>query len=185
MVRDTVTGQLQRRRATRAISPQKLNDQIVQDLIEAVRLTPSCMNNQPWRYVFVESDKMRERVADFFTGGNRAWAPQAALIVFGYSRVEDDCTTGDGRIYHQFDLGMSAMNLMLAATEHGLVARPMAGFSPEKVRELFSLTEKDQPFIAIAIGFPAETEEHVPEKFRGFEEKPRIRKEATEIIDRV
>lgn len=159
--------------------------EIIDDLIEAVRLTPSCANKQPWRFIFAESPEERERIASAFTGGNVAWAPRGALIVCGYSRAEDDCRNDDGREYHQFDLGMATMNLMLAATSHGLVARPMGGFKPDVIRELYGLDPKDQPLVMVSIGLPGSSEEHVPEKYKGIEDRPRTRKNADEIIRRV
>ncbi len=182
---DAVVELLRRRRATRAIDSEPLPEAVIQDLIEAIRLTPSCANRQPWRFIFAESEVERERISQTFTGGNLAWAPHAALIVCGFSRAEDDCRDQDGREYHQFDLGMATMNLMLAATNHGLVARPMAGFKPELIRELYGLDPEDQPFVMVSIGWPSDSEEHVPEKYKGSESKPRVRKSADEIVRRI
>ncbi|GAB6139270.1 hypothetical protein JCM15060_24610 [Halanaerobaculum tunisiense] len=33
---------------------------MITDLVQAASLAPSCYNKQPWRYVFVEDDKLRE-----------------------------------------------------------------------------------------------------------------------------
>jgi nitroreductase len=185
MQNNPVLTLLNDRYKTRAISDEHIDDATVGELIEAIRLTPSCMNNQPWRYVFAESDDARAKISEAFTGGNVGWAPHAALIVVGYSRAEDDCQIKDGREYHQFDLGMATMNLMMAATHHGLAARPMAGFRPDVIRELYGLDDKDLPLVMVAIGKPGENEDHVPEKYRGNEDKPRTRKDAGEIVRRI
>ena len=42
---------LSARKATRAISEKKLSEDIIRDLIESARLTPSCFNKQPWKYL--------------------------------------------------------------------------------------------------------------------------------------
>jgi nitroreductase len=93
--------------------------------------------------------------------------------------------SSDGRAYYQFDLGMSAMNLMLAATHHGLVARPMSGFEPAKIRQLFGLDAEQQPFVMIAVGHPSSDESHLPDRHKGRDTRPRERKEAAEIITRL
>lgn len=179
---NTVVKLLNKRLATRSISTDPLTEEIIGELIEAVRLTPSCFNKQPWNYLFVTSDEGRRKAGQIFTGGNTSWAPRAPLIVVGYSRPEDDCQLEDGREYHQFDLGMSVMNLMLAATERGLVARPMAGFDVDKARELLNIPAGYQPMIAIAIGYPSDDESHLPDYFKGKSGELRVRKRVEEIV---
>lgn len=174
---------LQDRLATRSIKSQKLPENVVMELMEAVRLTPSCFNKQPWRYVFMESDQARAKGSEGLSDENRQWASRAPLLILGYSRKENDCVMPD-RVYHQFDLGMSAMNLILAATYLGLAARPMAGFDSRKVKELFSLSEQEEPMIMIAVGFPSDEKCHLPEHYKYIADKPRERKGVSEIIKR-
>ncbi len=180
---NSVLNLLQDRLATRSIDVRPLPDPAVKQLMEAVRLTPSCFNNQPWRYLFLESEKSRSLGVEALSAGNRPWASRAPLLILGYSRKENDCVL-PGRVYHQFDLGMSAMNLMLAATYLGLVARPMAGFDPQKARELFSLSDQDEPLIMIAVGHPSKDETHLPDHYIGIGTKPRERKAAADTIER-
>lgn len=172
---------LNKRRATRAIKTVPLPIGFLEDLAEAARMTPSCVNKQPWRFLFCESSEARAKANEALTGGNVAWAPRAPLIIIGYANREDDCQIPDGRDYYQFDLGMSVMNIMLCATAMGLVARPMAGFKPEVLKEKFEFAEGDEPFVMLAVGYPAADDSHVPEKYKGIEEKPRERKTMEEI----
>jgi glutaredoxin-dependent peroxiredoxin len=172
---------LNNRYAGRAITGDPLDDQIMADLKEAVRLTPSCFNNQPWRFLWLTGKDALDKAAGTLAPSNRNWAERAPLLVIGYSRVEDDCAMKDGRQYHTFDLGMSVMNLLLAATTHGLAARPMAGFNPAKVKEAFGLAEDEQPLVVIAIGRPGDDESHL-EDYQKLENKPRERKSIEEII---
>ena len=173
---------LQDRWPGRGMLPDPLSDEIVHELIESVRLTPSCFNNQPWRFIFLTGEQARAAGLAALTERNQTWASRAALLVFGYARKEDDCAPKDGRQYYQFDLGMAVMNLLLSATHHGLAARPMAGFDPKAVRELYDLDKDDDVLIAIAIGRLTEQDGHVPEYARSNHLKPRVRKEASEIV---
>lgn len=175
---------LNNRLATRSISSESLPPQIVDELIEAARLTPSCFNNQPWRYLFISGQEALAKGRETLATGNQAWAARAPLLIIGYTRVDDDCVIKD-RAYHQFDLGLSVMNIILAATEHGLVARPMAGFSPSGARKAFGLATIDQPFVAIAVGKPSTEEDHLPDRYRGIQDKARERKPADEIVTRL
>lgn len=174
---------LHKRRATRAISDESLDSESIQQLQEAIRLTPSCYNKQPWRYLFITSEQAHEKASEAFTGGNAAWAPRAPLLVVAYAVEGEACPAPEkGGDYHRFDAGLATMNLMLAATHLGLVARPMAGFDPDVLRSAFDFGEKDDILCMLAIGHPGESEEHVPEKYKGIEDRPRTRKPAEEII---
>ncbi len=178
----TLHDLLERRYATRSISPKPLDSELVRELAEAARLAPSCFNKQPWRFLFLESEIALRKGEKLLKGGNVDWAGRAPLLVLGMTRKSDDCVLGDGRAYHQFDLGLSVMNLMLAATERGLVARPMAGFSPTEARKQFGLEKEQEPLILLAVGYPDEDESHLPDNYRGMGQKPRERKPVEEIV---
>ncbi|MFA6034121.1 MAG: nitroreductase family protein [Myxococcota bacterium] len=184
MKSNTVTV-LEKRIASRAISTEKLSEEVLSDLAEAARLTPSCYNKQPWRFLFLESDGARARAAEVLVPQNLAWAGRAPLIIIGYSSSANDCVLPDGREYHQFDLGMSVMNILLAATEHSLVARPMAGFNPDKARELFGLGPEDRPMIVIAVGKKSDDESHLPGFYKDLDSKSRERKPVAEVVKRL
>ena len=173
---------LNKRRSTRAIKTVPMPIGFLEDLAEAARLTPSCANHQPWRFLFCESEESRAKANEALTGANGAWASRAPLIVIGYANKADDCRGSHDRNYYQFDLGMAVMNIMLCATGMGLVARPMAGFNPDVLREKFDFSEGDEPLVMLAIGYPAVDESHVPEKYKGIEDKPRERKSTEEIV---
>jgi nitroreductase len=57
----------------------------------------------------------------------------------------------------------------------------MAGFSPEKAREVFHVPEGWEPGAAIALGYPAEARE-VPENLKEREKAPRVRKPIEEFV---
>jgi len=178
---NAVVELLRGRFAGRSISTEPLPEQIVGELMEAARLTPSCFNNQPWRFLFLLSEESRSRGFEVLSKGNQPWASRAPLLIIGYAKAKDDCQL-PGRDYYQFDLGMSVMNIMLAATHHDLAARPMAGFDPVQAKEVFGLEDDDEPLIAMAVGYTAEDEDHLPEHYVGRAGQPRERKDVSEII---
>ncbi len=173
---------LRKRHATRAMEREALPEETVLDLAEAARLTPSCYNKQPWRFLFAASEEGRAKVLAGLAEGNRVWADRAPLLVVAYARRQDDCVLGDGRVYYQFDLGMAVMNLMLCATEHGLVARPMAGFDPAAIREAAGLEADEEPLVVVAVGRPSGDESHLPEHYRKIAHAPRERKPIEDIV---
>lgn len=138
------------RRAYRSLSPVEITDELIEELASSARLAPSCFNNQPWRFVFVRSPDMLGLMQDALSSGN-AWAKAASLIIAVFSREGDDCVIRD-RVYHQFDCGLGAGFLVLRATELGLVAHPIAGFSPKKTREILGIPKDYQVITLIIVG---------------------------------
>ena len=147
----TVLDLLKARSAYRAIDPRPVEKGKLQALLEAVQLSASCMNNQPWRFLVLDNTDTLEKGRRALADGNY-WARTAPVLVIGLSRVDLDCRPADGREYYLFDLGMATQNLMLQATEFGLVARPMAGFRPSVIREEFNIPESYTILIVIAVG---------------------------------
>lgn len=127
------------RRAYRGLSPEPLEEGQIQRLLQAAHLAPSCFNKQSWRFVAVTGDALtglRETLAE----GNK-WATRAPLIVAAVQKPSLDCRLDEGRDYAPFDLGLAVMSLVLQATHEGLVAHPIAGYSPGKVRKTLGIPE--------------------------------------------
>ena len=143
---------LQARKASRAISSEKLTDEIINQLMLSAQLSASCFNNQPWRFLFLTEENALEKGREALTKGN-SWAKKAPLIIVGFTKPDLDCQMPDGREYSQFDLGMAVQNILLQATELNLVARPMAGFSPDLIKKEFNIPKEFEIMIMIAVGY--------------------------------
>ena len=143
------------RRAFRSLSPVKITDELIEDLGKSAQLAPSCFNNQPWQFVFVyDSDKLME-MRDSISKGNE-WIHDASLIIVVFSKREDDCIIRE-REYYQFDCGLATAFLILRATELGLVAHPIAGYSPKKTREILSIPDEYTVITLVIVGKHSDT----------------------------
>ena len=148
----TVLELLRKRSAYRAFSPRPVEKERLEAMLRAAQLSASCMNNQPWRFLVLDEGEALEKGKKALAEGNY-WAKAAPVLIIGLSRADLDCRPADGREYFLFDLGMASQNLMLQATEFGLVARPMAGFRPSVLREAFDIPESYTILILIAVGY--------------------------------
>jgi nitroreductase len=134
-----LTSLIQKRRAYRSLDPAPIDERLISDLAGYAGLSPSCFNNQPWRYVFVYERGRLEELFGALAGGNR-WAHRASLIIAVVSREDYDCRI-KGRNYYLFDTGMATAFMILRATDLGLVAHPIAGYDEGKVRETLEIPE--------------------------------------------
>lgn len=147
---------IEKRRAYRCLEKINIPGDIIDELVRAAQLTASCFNNQPWRFVFVKSKENLEKLKEAMNKGNE-WTYAASMIIAVITKKEFDCVIKD-REYYLFDTGMAVSAMLLRATELGLVAHPIAGYSPEKVREILHIPQDFNVITLIIVGKKSELE---------------------------
>lgn len=162
----------------RALSEEPLADEELQALFEAARWAPSCMNEQPWCFVYARRPEDLERFRPVLVEGNRLWADRAPLLILLFSR-KDFAATGKSNRHFGFDAGAAWMSLALQARKLGLYAHAMAGFSTEKAHEVAGVSEDWRAMAAIAVGRYGKVED-LPEDLRE-REHPSGRKGLAEL----
>ncbi len=140
---------VQQRRARRAIGGD-VKKKDLQRLIEAASLAPSCFNRQPWRFVVVNGGQLSKLHGALPAGNN--WAKRAPAIIAVVSSRESDCTLSHDRDYFLFDTGLAVSNLLLQATQQGLIAHPMAGFAPDVASKALSIPDDHLLIALVAVG---------------------------------
>ncbi len=141
---------INQRRAFRSLEPVQITEGLVKDLAECAKLTCSCFNNQPWRFVFVYEPEMLKKMHEALPKGN-AWCKSASMIIAVFSKKELDCQI-KGRDYYLFDTGMATAFIILRATELGLVAHPIAGYKESMVKEILGIPEDMTVITLVNIG---------------------------------
>ena len=168
------------RRAKRALSEEKIPEEVVKRIMTAATYAPSCFNNQPWRFLVVTEENKLEDMHAALSGGNY-WAKKAPVMVAVITKPDLDAELSDRRGYAVLGCGLAMENLMLQAFKEGAIGHAMAGFDPLVVKEKFSIPEEFIVIALIAIGYPGD-ESHLSEKHIEMEHSPRDRKPESEII---
>ncbi|KYK24853.1 nitroreductase [Thermoplasmatales archaeon SG8-52-4] len=145
-----VKDAIEKRRAYRSLEPVKITKKLIYDLSKCAQITASCFNNQPWRYIFVYDPEMLKKMHEALSSGN-SWAHKASMIIVVVGKKEDDCIIKD-RVYYRFDIGMATEAMILRATELGLIAHPIAGYSPKKTREILGIPEELDVITLVIVG---------------------------------
>jgi len=181
MIETLILDLLRRRKANRAIAERPVEAEKIEAILEAARLSASCANMQSWRFLVLTGDNpdALNEGREALSGGNY-WAKTAPVLIFCYSKPSLDCILPGGRQYYQFDLGLAVQNILLQATELDLVARPMAGYSPKKVKQAFGLADEFEVLLAIAIGYEGDIST-LSDKHQQVSRAPRERKPVEEI----
>ncbi|MDD1773748.1 MAG: nitroreductase family protein [Methanomassiliicoccales archaeon] len=126
------------RRAKRTLDARPVSNDIVRELVEAMRLSASCNNNQPWRVVIARDNESLAKVKSALSKGN-VWATRSPLILVVAAKPEDDCRLSDNRDYFLFSTGLAVGQMLLRATELGIIAHPIAGFNPVEAKRLLEI----------------------------------------------
>lgn len=170
------------RRSVRRYGSRPVADEVVEKLLEAAHWAPSAHNRQPWRFVVVESEAGRDRLAaamaerwqaDLLADGAEAEvaARRAAIsreritgapvvIVPCLDLAALDRYPDQQRQQAEWQMGVQSValacqNLLLAAHHYGLVACWMCApvFCVPLVQEVLELPEWWQPQGLLTIGY--------------------------------
>lgn len=173
---------IKRRWSPRAFSDRPVEPGTLRSLLEAARWAPSSNNEQPWNFIVATKDNQAEfsRLLSCLVEGNSLWAQHAPVLMVSVARMsfEDD---GKPNRHAFHDVGQAVANLIVQATALGLMAHQMAGFHPDKVRELYGVPKEFEPVAAMALGYPGDPQS-LPERLRTRELAPRERKPLTGFV---
>ena len=136
--------------SAREIEPEKINT-----ILNAARLAPSARNTQPWRFVLVQGKEAVEDLVDHaFSEANQV-ARQAPVIIVACARPADD-VTADGKDYYLFDVGLAVENMLLAATDLGLVTHLILRFDEQVVKKILHIPDDVRVVIVTPLAYPLE-----------------------------
>ncbi len=141
---------INKRRAYRSLDPVEITEDMIKDLLETAQIAPSCMNKQPWKFIFIKDKEQLEKLFTTLMPGNK-WVEKASLLIGVFSNPKDDCIIGE-RFYYLFDTGMATAFIILRATELGLIAHPIAGFNEEKAKVILGIPDEMKLITLVVIG---------------------------------
>ncbi|SFG52846.1 nitroreductase family protein [Prevotella sp. KH2C16] len=148
--------------SARKYTAEQVSQQDLEYIKEAVRMAPSAVNKQPYKFVIVQSEEERGRLQQCY---DRDWFKSAPLYIIGYKSDEASWVRQYDRKPHaDIDVAIATEHLCLAATAQGLGTCWVCNFDTGKLRELFPLAGYEAAVI-VTIGHIASDCPH-PEKKR-------------------
>ena len=151
------------RRSIREYTDQPISDETLTALLKAAMAAPSAINQQPWEFIVITDQDLREKVPLVSPYAQMIVAAPLGVLICGNLKIE----TAPG--YWVVDCSAATQNLLLAAHDLGLGA-VWTGVYPLKDRmdgltEILDLPEYIVPHSLVVIGYPAEEREH-PDRFQ-------------------
>lgn len=145
-------SEIEERWSPRAFDGRDITEAELLGLLEAASFAPSCMNEQPWRFVVAHTATEKEQFLNILTPKNQSWANQASALLIVISD-KNFARGGKENRWHQFDAGTAWGMLSIEAQHRGMITHAMGGFDQNKARELYSIPENFSVIACVAIGW--------------------------------
>lgn len=173
---------LRHRWSPRAFSDKPVPAEILRSLFEAARWAPSSANEQPWAFlVATQSDtEFHAQLLKTLHGSNQIWARHAPVLGIVIAALEF-ARNGNPNRNAYYDAGAAMAHLSLEATARGLFVHQMAGFDPQKAKELLDIPRPWEPIAAFVLGFPGDPQA-LPDNLRERELGLRSRKPLRDFV---
>jgi nitroreductase len=173
---------LKQRWSPRAFAARPVEIEKLLSLWEAARWSASCANQQPWYFLVATKENKTEyaRLLSCLRENNQLWASQAPVLMVSVAKLAFDMN-GQPNRYAFHDVGLAVANLIVQATALGLYVHQMAGFYPDKVRELYGVPDNFEPVAGIVLGYPGDPAT-LPEELQQRELAPRTRKPCESFV---
>jgi nitroreductase len=129
---------------------------LLRDLIELARLSPSGANLQPLRYVLSVDPEWNQKIFNTlswagylvdWTGPKEGERPSAYIVIFGDTSIKKniDC-----------DHGIAAQSILLGATEKALGGCIIGSIKKKELTSILSINPVNEILLVLAIGYPKE-----------------------------
>jgi len=144
---------IEARYSVRAYKPDPVEDEKLQQVLEAARLAPTAVNRQPFQLIVIHTKGREEELNRIY---GRDWFVHPPLVIcicgvpaLAWSRM-------DGMNYYAVDVTIAMDHLILAATELGLGTCWIGAFDPAAAREVLGLPAEAEPIAFTPLGYPAD-----------------------------
>ena len=122
-------------------------------VMECVRLAPSAVNRQPWRFRIVDDEAGKAKLCQCY---GREWFATAPMYVIASVLHDEQWVRADGKPHGDIDVSIAVEHLCLAATHQGLATCWVCNFDVELCRNHFSLPDNEEPVALIPLGYSAQ-----------------------------
>ncbi len=160
------------RRSVRTFAPSGVPHEVIEEIIDAARFSPSWKNTQIVRYQIIEDKKTQQEIAQNcvmgFSYNTKTIAQAPVLVVLSYitgrSGFERDgsYTTSKKEAWEMFDVGIVAQTFCLAAYEKGVGTCIMGIFEEQSVAQAIHLPPDQRVGALIAVGYPDQSPDAQP-----------------------
>lgn len=137
--------------SVRSFTSQKVEKQLLIEILEAARLAPSAVNYQPWHFIVITEEEDLRSIHEVY---HRMWFREApAVIAVCADHSQSWKRKTDGKDFADIDAAIAIDHLILKATELNLGTCWVCNFNVEMARQKLELPDHIEPIALIPIGY--------------------------------
>jgi nitroreductase / dihydropteridine reductase len=182
--------------ADKAIPQEK-----IEDLKEILRLTPSSINIQPWKFTFVQNPEVKAQLAAVSMHNTEKINQAKLLVIFSvaddldvfqevvdnelpkarrdwYNQIKANTPEADLKIWLAKQLYIALGVGLTASIALGLDSTPMEGIESDKYQDILKMTAY-KPLFAMAVGYASEDD------FNRIEVTPKSRRVLESVVETI
>ncbi|HBF35950.1 MAG TPA: nitroreductase family protein [Firmicutes bacterium] len=164
MTKDIIEA-IQERRSIREFEKREIPDATIGRLLESAHLAPSAGNLEPWKFIVVKQENLKEKLSEAAYGQNSLRSAPVCIVVCAEpSRSAAKYGERGANLYCLQDTAAAAENLLLTATGYGLGSCWVGAFNEKKVQQDLNLEPGLRPVAMIPVGYPAIEVDEVPRR---------------------
>jgi nitroreductase len=142
------------RYSVRAYTRAPVEEEKLQQVLEAAQLAPTAANRQPFQIIVIHTEGREDELKRIY---GRDWFVQPPLIICACGIPAENWVRVDGKNYNDVDVTIAMDHLILAAADLGLGTCWIAAFDPDAARDVLNLPDGVEPIAFTPLGYPADT----------------------------
>lgn len=154
---------VQKRYSVRNFSDNSITEEQLTAILEVVRMAPSAVNFQPYRFIVISNKNTLVQLAQCY---QREWFAKAPLCIVACGDHTQGWHRADGKDHTDIDVAIAVDHLTLAATEQGIGTCWVCNFDTKLCAEILCLPNSLEPIALIPMGYAANTACHGKQKKR-------------------
>jgi len=147
----TLSSLIQARYSVRAYKPDPVEEDKLQQVLEAARWAPTAANRQRFQLIVIHTAGREQELRRIY---DKDWFVQPPLVICACRYPWDPARRR--KDYTDVDIGIVVDHLILVAAELGLGTCWIGAFDPAAAREVLGLPDEVEPVVFTPLGYPAD-----------------------------
>ena len=143
---------IQQRYSVRGYKPDPVEEDKLQQVLEAARWAPTAANRQRFQLIVIHTEGRQEELRRIY---DKEWFVQAPVVLCACRYPMDP--ERKRKDYTDVDVGIVVDHLILAAAELGLGTCWIGAFDPAAAREVLGLPDEVEPVVFTPLGYAADS----------------------------
>ena len=153
------------RQSDRGYTSQPIEKDKLERILEAARIAPSACNAQPWKFIVVNDQDIKSKLADTTSSkilGMNHFTKQApihiVIVMEGANFTSNFGSMVKRKHFPLIDIGIAAEHICLAATAEGVGSCMIGWFDETAVKKLLKIPRSKRPILIITLGYSEKPE---------------------------